>query len=128
MIIISSTNDKKFDNEAIICLSALIIPRKKRICLVGATCNDPALNAAAQQFKVPVLKSETGTEYIEDTTYNTYFILKQFEGSEYDALCKSAHRFVHNSVLYSYNVRQLKCIYNFDIERKVPGVICLTYV
>ncbi|XP_071568146.1 protein ECT2 isoform X7 [Temnothorax nylanderi] len=70
----------------------LIIPRKKRICLVGATCNDPALNAAAQQFKVPVLKSETGTEYVEDTTYNTYFILKQFEGSEYDALCKSAHR------------------------------------
>ncbi|XP_018398539.1 PREDICTED: protein ECT2 [Cyphomyrmex costatus] len=70
----------------------LIIPRKKRICLVGATCNDPALNVAAQQFKVPIFKSETGTEYIEDTTYNTYFILKQFEGSEYDALCKSAHR------------------------------------
>ncbi|XP_018047077.1 PREDICTED: protein ECT2 isoform X3 [Atta colombica] len=70
----------------------LIIPRKKRICLVGTTCNDPALNVAVQQFKVPVLKSETGTEYVEDTTYNTYFILKQFEGSEYDALCKSAHR------------------------------------
>ncbi|KAL0123374.1 hypothetical protein PUN28_005721 [Cardiocondyla obscurior] len=70
----------------------LIIPRKKRICLVGAACNDPALNTAAQQFKVPVLKSETGTEYVEDTIYNTYFILKQFEGPEYDALCKSAHR------------------------------------
>lgn len=99
-------------------MTALIIPRKKRICLVGATCNDPALNAAAQQFKVPVLKSETGTEYVEDTTYNTYFILKQFEGSEYDALCKSAHRFVHNSILYSYNIKQLKYIfiniYNFD--------------
>ncbi|XP_018346082.1 PREDICTED: protein ECT2 isoform X2 [Trachymyrmex septentrionalis] len=70
----------------------LIIPRKKRICLVGTACNDPALNVAAQQFKVPILKSETGTEYVEDTTYNTYFILKQFEGPEYDALCKSAHR------------------------------------
>ncbi|XP_025992198.1 protein ECT2 isoform X5 [Solenopsis invicta] len=70
----------------------LIIPRKKRICLIGATCNDPALNVAAQQFKVPVLKSETGTEYVDDTTYNTYFILKQFEGPEYEALCKSAHR------------------------------------
>nr|XP_012233669.1 PREDICTED: protein ECT2 isoform X7 [Linepithema humile] len=70
----------------------LIIPRKKRICLVGTVCDDPALNVAAQQFKVSVLKSETGTEYIEDTTYNTYFILKQFEGSEYDTLCKSAHR------------------------------------
>ncbi|XP_011878226.1 PREDICTED: protein ECT2 isoform X4 [Vollenhovia emeryi] len=77
----------------------LIIPRKKRICLVGATCNDPALNAAAQQFKVPVLRSETGTEYVEDTTYNTYFVLKHFEGSEYDALCKSAHRVLGPTVL-----------------------------
>lgn len=73
--------------------------RKKRICLVGATCNDPELNAAAQQFKVPVLKSETGMEYVEEATYNTYFILKQFEGPEYDALCKIARRFVHNGVL-----------------------------
>lgn len=86
-------------------MSALIIPRKKRICLVGATCNDSALNAASEQFKVPVLKSETGTEYLEDTSYNTYFILKQFEGSEYDALCKSAHRLVHNVVLYFYDIK-----------------------
>lgn len=103
MIITSRVNYKKFVNEAIICLLALIIPRKKRICLIGATCNDPALNVAAQQFKVPVLKSETGTEYVDDTTYNTYFILKQFEGPEYEALCKSAHRFVHN-ILYSYSI------------------------
>lgn len=80
---------------------ALIIPRKKRICLVGTIYDDPALNVAAQQFKVSVLKSETGTEYIEDTTYNTYFILKQFEGSEYDTLCKSAHRFVDNNIVHS---------------------------
>ncbi|XP_011644444.1 protein ECT2 isoform X4 [Pogonomyrmex barbatus] len=66
--------------------------RKKRICLVGTTCNDAMLNAAAQQFNVPVLMSETGMEYVEDTTYNTYFVLKQFEGPEYDVLCKSAHR------------------------------------
>lgn len=97
-------NDRKFDNETIICLSALIIPRKKRICLVGATCNDSALNAATQQFKVPVLKSETGTEYVEDTTYNTYFILKKFEGSEYDALCKSAHRLVHNDYIIFFTI------------------------
>ncbi|EFN72495.1 Protein ECT2 [Camponotus floridanus] len=76
-----------------------IIPRKKRICLVGAACNDPALNAAAQQFKVPVFKSETGTEYIEDTTYHTYFVLKQFEGSEYYTLCKSPHRILGSTAL-----------------------------
>ncbi|EZA53547.1 protein ECT2 isoform X3 [Ooceraea biroi] len=77
----------------------IIIPRKKRTCLVGAACNDPALNAAAQQLKVPVLKSETGAEHVEDTTYNTYFILKQFEGAEYDALCKSAHRILGPTAL-----------------------------
>ncbi|CAL1675191.1 unnamed protein product [Lasius platythorax] len=76
-----------------------IIPRKKRICLVGATCNDPALNAAAQQFKVSVLKSETGTEYVEDTTYYTYFVLKQFEGSEYYTLCKTPHRILGSTAL-----------------------------
>ncbi|KAL6432609.1 hypothetical protein ACFW04_006870 [Cataglyphis niger] len=76
-----------------------VIPRKKRICLVGAACNDPALNAAAQQFKVPVLKSETGTEYVEDTTYYTYFVFKQFEGPEYHTLCKTPHRILGSTAL-----------------------------
>ncbi|XP_029661055.1 protein ECT2 isoform X5 [Formica exsecta] len=76
-----------------------VIPRKKRICLVGSACNDPALNAAAQQFKVPVLKSETGTEYVEDTTYYTYFVFKQFEGSEYHTLCKTPHRMLGSTAL-----------------------------
>ncbi|KZC06654.1 Protein ECT2, partial [Dufourea novaeangliae] len=77
----------------------VIIPRKKRICLIGAAGNDPALGATAQQFSVPVLKSETGLEYIEDTTYCTYFILKQFEGPEYDVLHKSAHRILGPTAL-----------------------------
>lgn len=89
------------------CLPDYIIPRKKRMCLVGATCNDPALNAAAQQFKVSVLKSETGTEYVEDTSYYTYFVLKQFEGPEYYNLCKTPHRLVYiiiySNILYSYD-------------------------
>ncbi|XP_016837796.1 protein ECT2 isoform X3 [Nasonia vitripennis] len=83
----------------VIVVRDLIIPRKKRICLVGAASEDPALGAAAQQFNVPVLKSETGVEYIEDTTYCTYFILKQFEGVEYDNLRKSAHRILGPTAL-----------------------------
>ncbi|XP_076547514.1 epithelial cell transforming 2 pebble isoform X3 [Osmia lignaria lignaria] len=77
----------------------VIIPRKKRICLIGAAGDDPALGAAAQQFNVPVLKSETGLEYVEDTAYCTYFILKKFEGPEYDALHKSAHRILGPTAL-----------------------------
>lgn len=60
--------------------------------MVGAASEDPSLGAAAQQFSVPVLKSQTGIEHIEDTAYCTYFILKEFEGYEYDVLHKSAHR------------------------------------
>jgi len=52
------------------------------------------INAAAQQFSVPVLKSDTGLEYVDDTTYDTYFVVKEFEGLEYDVLCRTAHRFV----------------------------------
>ncbi|XP_057327656.1 protein ECT2 isoform X3 [Microplitis mediator] len=75
------------------------LPRKKRICLVGLASNDPALGTAAQQFGVPVLKSETGAEYIDDTTYCTYFILKHFEGSEYEILHKSPHRILGPTAL-----------------------------
>ncbi|XP_032670809.1 protein ECT2-like isoform X8 [Odontomachus brunneus] len=85
-------------NSAVVA-KALIIPRKKRICLVGGACNEPTLNHAALQFKVSVLKSETGAEYVEDTSYHTYFVLKQFEGPEFDALCKSAHRILGPTAL-----------------------------
>jgi len=74
-------------------LLAAVSP-KKRICLVAAACDDPVINAAAQQFSVPVLKSDTGLEYVDDTTYDTYFVVKEFEGLEYDVLCRTAHRFV----------------------------------
>ncbi|XP_012254951.2 protein ECT2 isoform X2 [Athalia rosae] len=93
----SSTSD--INSEEAAKTEPLIIPRKKRICLVGSTGEDPALGAAAQQFSVPVLKSETGTEYLEDTTYCTYFILMKFEGPEYDALHKSAHRILGPTAL-----------------------------
>ncbi|CAD6222211.1 GSCOCG00000821001-RA-CDS [Cotesia congregata] len=72
---------------------------KKRICLVGLASTDPALGTAAQKFGVPVLKSETGAEYIDDTTYCTYFVLKHFEGSEYEILHKSPHRILGPTAL-----------------------------
>ncbi|CAG5095557.1 Similar to ECT2: Protein ECT2 (Homo sapiens) [Cotesia congregata] len=75
------------------------LPRKKRICLVGLASTDPALGTAAQKFGVPVLKSETGAEYIDDTTYCTYFVLKHFEGSEYEILHKSPHRILGPTAL-----------------------------
>ncbi|XP_076225847.1 epithelial cell transforming 2 pebble isoform X3 [Nomia melanderi] len=93
----SSISD--INSEEAVRSEPVIIPRKKRICLISAAGDDPALGAAAQQFSVPVLKSENGLEYVEDTTYCTYFILKQFEGPEYDALHKSAHRILGPTAL-----------------------------
>ncbi|KAI4492069.1 hypothetical protein M0802_010077 [Mischocyttarus mexicanus] len=93
----SSISD--INSEEAVRSESLVIPRKKRICLVGTAGDDPALGAAAQQFSVPVLKSETGLEYIEDTAYCTYFILKEFEGPEYDVLHKSAHRILGPTAL-----------------------------
>ncbi|KAK0179332.1 hypothetical protein PV327_005095 [Microctonus hyperodae] len=77
----------------------ILLPRKKRICLVGIASIDPALGTAAQQFGVPVLKSETGIEYVDDTAYCTYFILKHFDGPEYEILHKSAHRLLGPTAL-----------------------------
>ncbi|XP_017879867.1 protein ECT2 isoform X2 [Ceratina calcarata] len=93
----SSISD--INSEEAVRTEPVIIPRKKRICLIGAAGDDPALGATAQQFSVPVLKSATGLEYVEDTTYCTYFILKSFEGPEYDALHKSAHRILGPTAL-----------------------------
>ncbi|XP_034949026.1 protein ECT2 isoform X2 [Chelonus insularis] len=77
----------------------IILPRKKRICLVGIASSDPILETAAYQFNVPVLKSDTGVEYVDDTTYCTYFVLKHFEGSEYEVLHKSPHRILGPTAL-----------------------------
>ncbi|XP_076234414.1 epithelial cell transforming 2 pebble [Calliopsis andreniformis] len=93
----SSISD--INSEEAVRSEPIIIPRKKRICLIGAAGDDPALGAAAQQFSVPVLKSETGVEYVEDTAYCTYFVLKQFEGPQYDVLHKSAHRILGPTAL-----------------------------
>ncbi|XP_055614489.1 protein ECT2-like [Uranotaenia lowii] len=63
-----------------------------RICLVGVVVFDKATVAAAQTFKVPVVTSETGAEFVRDTNFLTYFVVDEFEGSVYDTLYRSKHR------------------------------------
>ncbi|XP_058828946.1 protein ECT2 isoform X3 [Topomyia yanbarensis] len=67
-------------------------PENSRICLVGSVAHDEDTLAAAQSFKVPIVVSETGAEYVQDTSYVTYFILNQFEGPVYDTIYRSKHR------------------------------------
>ncbi|XP_055533727.1 protein ECT2 isoform X3 [Wyeomyia smithii] len=67
-------------------------PENARICLVGSVAHDKSTLSAAQSFKVPIVLSETGTEYISDSSFVTYFVLEHFEGPVYDAIYRSKHR------------------------------------
>lgn len=63
-----------------------------RICLVGAVAHDKASLAAAHSLKLPFVLSETGAEYLTDTSTVTYFVLNQFDGPVYDTIYRSKHR------------------------------------
>lgn len=67
-------------------------PENVRICLVGAVAHDTDTLAAAQSFKLPVVMSETGGEFVSDTSHVTYFVLNDFEGPVYDTIYRSKHR------------------------------------
>lgn len=62
---------------------------RKRICLVGPVAENQESVEAANVFNVPVLKSETGKEFISDETWTTYFIISCFEGRIFDEIYKA---------------------------------------
>lgn len=57
-----------------------------RICLVGSVAQDPGLRQVAETFKVPVVASDTGQEFVDDESYYTYFVIEDFEGASFDFL------------------------------------------
>lgn len=64
-----------------------------RICLVGDVMDDQETLTAAKHFDVPIVTSETGTDYaLEKDQWITYFILKDFEGPIFEALSKSPNK------------------------------------
>lgn len=92
-----------------------IVPISKRICLVGTVVDDKVTLAAAQAFNVPVITSETGSEFIEDESWITYFILNDFEGPLYEAISKMQHKYVYFRILliamnYSIWFHYLQCV------------------
>lgn len=71
----------------------VMAPPNARLCLVGDVVDDEGTLAAAKQFEVPILTSETGEEYaLEKSPFVTYFILKDFEGPLFQALSKSPNK------------------------------------
>ncbi|GAB0089910.1 ECT2 [Sergentomyia squamirostris] len=68
------------------------VMENRRICLVGVVLDNEATVKAAQTFGLPVITSETGSEYILDDDWITYFVLNRFEGPMFEAIHKSKHR------------------------------------
>lgn len=73
-------------------MSTLAEVENRRICLVGTVLDDEGTVKAAQNFGIPVITSETGSEYILDDDWVTYFVVNQFDGPMFEAIHKSKHR------------------------------------
>ena len=66
----------------------------QRICLVGTIVDNQESLKSAQSFNVPVITSETGSEFISDDSWSTYFVLNSFEGPIFEAIHKTKHKYV----------------------------------
>lgn len=62
---------------------------RQRICLVGSVIENENVQNAAKVFNVPVVTSETGKEFISDSSWMTFFVISDFEGPIYEEIYKS---------------------------------------
>lgn len=65
------------------------IMQNKRICLVGCVAENDDVKEAASKFKCPIVYSQTGEEFINDSNWTTYFILSKFDTPDFDRINKS---------------------------------------
>ncbi|KAL7732556.1 hypothetical protein ACLKA6_019189 [Drosophila palustris] len=59
-----------------------------RICLVGVAGEDAATVQAADSFGMPVIRSETGLDILNDMEWRTFYVLQDFEDHIFDAIHK----------------------------------------
>uniref|UniRef100_A0A1A9ZF02 Uncharacterized protein n=1 Tax=Glossina pallidipes TaxID=7398 RepID=A0A1A9ZF02_GLOPL len=78
-------------------MSSPLTPVNIRICLVGEVAEDESCCEAARTFGVPVVTSGTGLDLINDYTWRTHFVLKDFETSLYSAIHKSKQCFCQHT-------------------------------
>ena len=69
-------------------VSGLEIPLQ--ICVVGSELySDPKFMQTCSHFGVPVLKSLSGVEFLQDTSVRTVYILASFESPEFEKLSEA---------------------------------------
>ncbi|KAJ9588187.1 hypothetical protein L9F63_018451, partial [Diploptera punctata] len=98
MTSINSMNTGTDENE---CSPHLTVIRT-RICLIGELGNDTRILEAAQAFGVPVVCSTNGSEFINDGSWDTVFVLEEFSGPIYDAIHRSEQRILGPAALQQY--------------------------
>lgn len=102
----------------------------KRICLIGSLATDEQILMAAHSFNVPVITSETGLEFVNDTKWTTYYVMRDFDGENFNVISKSKiHRIYGPTALQQIAqsgkglVKVNRPLYNFSMK----GVItCFT--
>lgn len=73
-------------------MSVSPVPENVRICLVGDVSQDKATVEAAEKFRVPIVTAERGTELLDDHEWTTYFVMRDFEGADFEAIRKTDHK------------------------------------
>lgn len=90
---------------------------------------DPAACRAAQSFRIPIITSETGIEFVHDTTCTTVFILDDFDNPNFKQLSKSPHRILGSIALQQIAEKKEKLpnntrpLYNMSMA---GVVVCFT--
>ncbi|XP_049800442.1 protein ECT2 isoform X3 [Schistocerca nitens] len=89
-----------------------------RICLVGDVRKDSKTTVAAEKFGIPVVESDSGSEFLNDGTCDTVFITNDFSGSVFEAIHRSEQRIMGPTALQEcaekgdtlpHNTRPLYC-------------------
>lgn len=80
-------------------IPASIKKTMQRICLVGIIVDNQETLKSAQSFNVPVITSETGSEFISDDNWSTYFVLNSFEGPIFEAIHKTKHKYAFENII-----------------------------
>lgn len=83
-------------------------PEIVRVCLVGSVAADTEAYQAAQTLDLPLVISETGSEYVNDDSFVTYFVLPDFDGPIYEELYKSKHKLVDVSIFLVTLIKRLQ--------------------
>lgn len=78
----------------------------QRICLVGIVVDNQESQKSAKSFNVPVITSETGSEFISDDCWTTYFVLNSFDGPIFEAIHKTKHKYDCNIFVVNFQLIQ----------------------